>query len=157
MFGSPMPASQQELSLDAAAAHLLEECRMVLPGIQALLGFQLIAVFNAGFSEKLSTGEQQLHLVAIVSMALATILVMSPAALHRQREPERVSRRFIQISSRLLMAGMVPLALGTTIDVYLIAGIIVGPVAAPVVAALLVILFVALWVVLPRIARLEGR
>jgi len=30
-------------------SHLLEECRMVLPGIQALFGFQLIAVFNQPF------------------------------------------------------------------------------------------------------------
>ena len=57
---------KEEISLDSAAAHVLEECRMVLPGIQALFGFQLIAVFNQGFGEKLSHGQQVLHLVAIV-------------------------------------------------------------------------------------------
>lgn len=39
-------SGQEELPLSQAAQHLLEECRMVLPGIQALFGFQLIAVFN---------------------------------------------------------------------------------------------------------------
>ena len=38
--------ARQELSLDAAASHLLEECRTVVPGMQALFGFQLIAVFS---------------------------------------------------------------------------------------------------------------
>ena len=31
--------AEQSLPLDAAASHLLDECRMVLPGIQALFGF----------------------------------------------------------------------------------------------------------------------
>jgi Family of unknown function (DUF6328) len=55
----------EELPLSRAAEYLLEECRMVLPGIQALFGFQLIAVFNQGFGEKLTIGEERLHLVAI--------------------------------------------------------------------------------------------
>jgi hypothetical protein len=55
--------NKEQLSLDSATRHILEECRMVLPGIQALFGFQLIAVFNQGFNEKLSTVQQQLHFV----------------------------------------------------------------------------------------------
>jgi hypothetical protein len=43
----------EHLPLSKAAQLLLEECRMVLPGIQALFGFQLIAVFNARFAERL--------------------------------------------------------------------------------------------------------
>ena len=45
---------REEISLDTAASHLIEECRMVIPGIQALFGFQLIAVFNDGFDHKLA-------------------------------------------------------------------------------------------------------
>ena len=30
--------------------HVLEELRVVLPGTQALLGFQLVAVFSTGFA-----------------------------------------------------------------------------------------------------------
>jgi len=51
----------------------------VLPGIQALFGFQLIAVFNDGFGEKLSSGQQVMHLVSIVLVALAIALVMAAA------------------------------------------------------------------------------
>ena len=40
---------RQELTLAEAAQALLDECRMILPGIQALFGFQLIAVFNIIF------------------------------------------------------------------------------------------------------------
>ena len=51
---------KQRLSLSEAAQYLLDECRMVLPGIQALFGFQLIVVFNSGFDQKLSATEQHL-------------------------------------------------------------------------------------------------
>jgi hypothetical protein len=39
----------EELQLAKAAGFFLEECRMVLSGIQALFGFQLITIFNSGF------------------------------------------------------------------------------------------------------------
>src|SRR5881396_182251 len=93
---------KEPVGLDSAATHLLEECRTVLPGIQALFGFQLIAVFNQGFSQKLTTGEQRLHLVAMTLVAVAIALIMSPAAHHRQTGPEEVSRMFIRLASRLL-------------------------------------------------------
>jgi len=49
---------RQELKLSEAAQTLLDECRMVLPGIQALFGFQLIAVFNDRFKHDLSQLDQ---------------------------------------------------------------------------------------------------
>src|SRR5215213_5521693 len=72
--GGP-PAREEQLSLDQAATHLLEECRMVLPGIQALFGFQMIAVFNQRFATALSATEQRVHLAAILLVVSAVILV----------------------------------------------------------------------------------
>ena len=72
---------RERVSLDSAATHILEECRMVLPGIQALFGFQLIAVFNDGFGEKLSAPQQLLHLAAIVLVYLVSIMVAHSEAL----------------------------------------------------------------------------
>ena len=74
----------QEESTSQVTSHLLEECRMVLPGIQALFGFQLIAVFNGKFWE-LPEGHRLLHLLAIDSVATSVALVMTPAAYHRRR------------------------------------------------------------------------
>ena len=48
----------EKLTLEDALTHLLEECRMVLPGVQALFGFQLIVVFNRSFFLKLTFVEQ---------------------------------------------------------------------------------------------------
>ena len=149
---------REELSLNDAASHVLEECRTVVPGMQALFGFQLIAVFSTGFSEQLSSMERMLHLIAIVLVTIAIALVMTPAALHNQTEPLAVSSRFIRISSRLLMASMAPLALGLCLDIYLVARVIVGTrgVAATVAASLLGV-FIVLWVLLPRVSRSRSK
>ena len=140
----------EPISLESATTFILEECRMVLPGIQALFGFQLIAVFNESFAEKLSKDEQVLHLAAIVLVTVAIALVMAPAALHRRSQPQAVTKRFIELASALLLAGMFPLAVGLALDVYLITGIIVDKgVVRLIVALALLGVFAALWLWLP--------
>jgi hypothetical protein len=141
----------EQVPLDKAAQHMLEECRMVLPGIQALFGFQLIAVFNEGFGEKLSGPQQLMHLAAIILVAIAIALVMAPAALHRQTEPQEVSERFVWLSSNLLLASMYPLAIAICLDAWLVTSIIVGRNDVGIaVAFLLLAVFALFWLLLPR-------
>lgn len=141
----------EPISLEAEASYVLEECRMVLPGIQALFGFQLVAVFSHGFSASLSAAEQGLHLAAIVLVVAAIALVMAPAALHRQTSQYVVSERFVWLSSRLVLAGMLPLALGLCTDLYLVARVILGsPAGALALSVATLALIIAVWVVLPR-------
>jgi hypothetical protein len=143
------PGKTEGIGLDEAATHLLEECRMVLPGIQALFGFQLMVVFNDGFA-KLSAGAQALHLVAILLVSIAVAIVMAPAAVHRCTQQRAVSERFIWLSSRLLRASMLPLALALCLDLDLIAARILDSVAGGIAVALaLAAVFLALWVALP--------
>ena len=140
----------ETLPLSKAADVLLEECRMVLPGIQALFGFQLMVVFTDGFGEKLTQGEQSLHLVAIGLIVIAIALIMTPAAYHRHQGGHIVTARFIAISTRLLLLSMPPLAIAVCLDFYLIMSAVVeSPFIAPLAGAMLV-LFVFFWFVLPR-------
>jgi uncharacterized protein DUF6328 len=144
----------EELSLNDAATHVLEECRTVVPGMQALFGFQLIAVFNTTFSDNLTSAERIVHLAAIVLVTIAIVLVMAPAAVHRHMNPRSITFRFIVISSRLLMASMVPLAIGICLDVYLVARLIVGSATiAGVIAVPLFAVFIVFWLLLPRAVR----
>lgn len=149
-----MPDQEEPLELSDAIGHLLDECRMVLPGIQALFGFQMIAVFNNGFAEKLSSGEQKLHIAAIVLVVGAIALVMAPAAIHRQAEPKSASDRFLRTSTRLLVAAMLPLAIAICIDVFVV-GVIVwkDPAVPAVLAVVLLALLLALWFAYPPVYR----
>jgi hypothetical protein len=154
MTYSPHPtprADREELSLNDAASHLLEECRTVIPGMQALFGFQLIAVFNQSFATRLSPGEQAAHIIAIALVAASIAMLMAPAVLHRHTEPMAVSRRFLEVSSRLLMWSMVPLVAGMGIDIYLVARLGFGSQpSAMILTAIVLAVFVLLWVVLPQ-------
>lgn len=126
----------------------------MVPGMQALFGFQLIAVFSTSFKEDLSPTERVLHLVALLLVAIAIALVMAPAALHRQSEPMSVSRGFIRTSSRLLMASMIPLAAAICLDVYVIARVILGTSSGAVVVAVLLLgVFFVFWRVIPQRVR----
>jgi Family of unknown function (DUF6328) len=142
---------REQVSLDSAATHILEECRMVLPGLEALFGFQLIVVFSEAFGDKLSFEEQLVHLVAIILVVLAIALVMAPAALHRQVHQQAVTQRFIRLASKLLLASMLAMALGLCLEVFLVGKVIAASLVVGIVIALALLgLFILLWIVVPR-------
>jgi hypothetical protein len=140
-------------TLEEEATHVTDEARMLLPGVQAVLGFQLIAVFNQRFLE-FTGGEQLIHLGAFLLMALAMGLVMTPAAYHRQVERGCVSRRFVDMSSTLLTLAMLPLIAGVCLDTYLIARLVLNErEPAMIIAAGTALLLVCLWYGLPALCR----
>jgi hypothetical protein len=151
---NPQPGESDKVSLNKVARMILEECRMILPGLQALFGFQLIAVFNKPFFEILNASQQKLHLLALGLVAAAVGLLMAPAAYHRQIEPERVTRDFVRLATLCLTLGMAPLMFAITIDFYLIAMCILHDFALAITLSSTLLLFLAgLWFVLPHIRR----
>lgn len=129
---------------------------MVLPGVQALFGFQLIAVFNSTFRERLTSTEQTIHLLAIGLVAMSVALIMAPAAYHRQNNPDEATESFIQLATYLLLWSMFPLMIGITLDFYLIARLIVeNNILSLLLSIALLIWFVAFWFILPRFQQLR--
>lgn len=136
-------------SLKDEMRNVIEEARMVIPGIQALFGFQTMAVFNSRF-EDLPTPAVAAYLIGLGLLALAIGLVMTPAAYHRIAERGRVSRRMIVLSSRLITAGLVPLMFGIALDVYVVCVAAMGdPRLGVAGAAVVLAVFTTLWFVFP--------
>jgi len=128
---------------------VLTECRVVLPGTQALLGFQLIAFLTDAF-EKLSRGLQLVHLAALAWILISAILLMLPAAYHRIGERGRDSEHLFRLSNRCLMAALVALAVGISLDFYVLAERILNtPLEAAASAGLAFAFFVLAWFVIP--------
>jgi hypothetical protein len=112
-------ASTMPTPLEAKIKQVLTEARVVLPGVQALLGFQLAAVLTEGF-DKLPESSKILHLISLVLLSLSTILLMTPAAYHRIVEQGEDSEHFHRFASQVLLAAMIPLGLGIAIDFFIV-------------------------------------
>lgn len=144
---------EANISIKDLTKYVLEEARMVLPGIQALFGFQLIAVFNNRFME-LDESSKFIHLFAIVLTAIAIALVMAPAAYHRQVEPETASLHFVRYAGRLICYGMIPLLFSMSLDIYIIAKLISGNLNTAALTTLAVMALPTwLWYLVPQFER----
>lgn len=150
-------AKVERIPLSDAVTHLLEECRMVLPGIQALFGFQLIVVFHPTFQDKLNQTERYFHLVAIGLVVIAIAMVMAPAAYHRQKDPQSVREDFVFIATRLLLYSMFPLMIALGLEFFLIVRMITNSLVLSIVLATVVVsIFSTLWFLLPRSRKLQN-
>ncbi len=132
---------------------------MVLPGIQALFGFQLIAAFNNRFME-LEAPDRVVHLISLALVALAIVLIMTPAAYHRIVEPGRTSTVFNPLASALVAAAMVPLLMSISLDIYVVTRLTVPAVDPWLGIALSLATFavyVGLWMVFPYWQRARPR
>jgi hypothetical protein len=99
---------------------MLTEARVILPGAQALLGFQLTVTLTRTF-EQLPASSRLLHVAALICVALAVILLMTPAALHRLSFGGEDNETFFRMGSWFVIAAPVPLALGIAADLYVAA------------------------------------
>ena len=124
---------------------VLTEVRVVLPGAQALLGFQFAALLAEGF-EKLPQASKYVHFVSLIFIALAIVLMMTPAAYHRMVERGENTEHFHRFASRTMLASMVPLALGVAGDLYVVAQKVTESESLSVAAsALALLVFYGLW------------
>ncbi|MFL6208879.1 MAG: DUF6328 family protein [Pyrinomonadaceae bacterium] len=125
--------------------HVLTEARTVLPGAQALLGFAFISMFADAF-DKLPPSSKTIHLVSLALVALSIVLLMTPAAYHRIVEQGEETEHFHRFASRVLLAAMIPLALGVTGDFYVVLRKVTDQTAlSAILAALLLAAFYGLW------------
>jgi Family of unknown function (DUF6328) len=89
---------------------MLTEARVILPGVQAMLGFQLIVVMSQAFDE-LERGYQAIHFIGLALTTLSVVLLIAPAAVHRLAFSGDDDSRFHEIGSALVTAALIPLSL----------------------------------------------
>ncbi len=110
---------EEHTELSTRVKEVLIECRVVLPGAQALLGFQLIIMWMTDF-QKIPQSWKLLHLASLSSIAVCTILLITPAAYHRIVEQGEDSEALIRVTDRALLWAMAFLGLGICGDFYVV-------------------------------------
>jgi Family of unknown function (DUF6328) len=147
--GKGVDMKDQQIPLDKKIDQMLTEARVILPGAQALLGFQLAVILTAAF-DKLPGLSKATHAVALGLVALCTILLITPASYHRLVYGGEESGEFLKLGGRFVMAATVALALGLAADVYVvIAKIAVSQAIGIAAAAMSLGALVGLWHVSP--------
>jgi hypothetical protein len=110
---------QQTTPLKNKIRHALTEARVVLPGAQALLGFQFATILLEGF-DKLPEALKWLHFASLGCMAIAIVLLITPAAWHRIVEKGEENERFHKLASAMVVAALVPIAFGLSGDFFVV-------------------------------------
>jgi hypothetical protein len=143
--GEDAMSSEKVPKLEERIKQVLVEIRIVLPGLQTLLGFQFATTFQESFS-RLPENLQILHLVSLGLMAVSIMLLMSPAAYHRIVEEGYDSERLHRYSSVVIIAAMALLGLGLAADLFVVIQKVTHSTPISVSAAALIILvFYGLW------------
>lgn len=144
----PMP-KETPTDLHTKIDQMLTEARVILPGAQALLGFQFVVTMTKAFAA-MSAPDHAVHFLALAAVALSVMLLLAPAAVHRLTFEGRDIPRFHDIGSLLVTLALIPLAVGIAADFYIAAArILPGSALAAWGSCLAFIALIALWYVLP--------
>lgn len=136
--------SDKKSPLDQRISQMMTEARIVLPGVQALLGFQFAAYLTEAF-DKLPPASKLAHTASLLFLLVAMILLMTPAPFHRLAERGEMTPRLDRVGVAFVLSALIPLALGLGGDAFVVLAKVSGraPVAgaialSSVIAALLV-------------------
>jgi hypothetical protein len=148
--------SDAKTPLATKVEQALTEARVIIPGAQALFGFQFIAMLTAGFDE-LPQAPKIVHAVALALVAMNIVLLMTPAALHRLSFGGADSENFLRAASALVIAAPLFLAAGISAESYVVLGkVIDSKLAAAGYAAASFAVLAIFWYVLPLVMRFTG-
>jgi hypothetical protein len=149
--------AEEATPLSAKVEQMLTEARVIIPGAQALLGFQLTVTLTRAF-ESLPYESKLAHAVALCCIALSIILLMATAAVHRISFAGEDSPRFLTIGSWFVITGPFPLAVGVALDTYVAtARALESTIAAAWIAALTAMLLMLTWYAYPLLLRARQR
>jgi uncharacterized membrane protein len=138
--------------LHARIEQMLTEARVILPGAQALLGFQLVIVLSSAF-DKLPPSSRAIHGFALIAVTLATVLLITPAALHRIVWAGEESEAFLRLGGRITVLALLPLAFGMTGDTYVVLARTMGTMSGAITAGVSLLFLLAFWFGIPLVGR----
>jgi hypothetical protein len=141
-------AEDEKARIDRELIELLNELRIVLPGVQVLFAFLLILPFSQGFARVTQT-QRAVYFGSFVCAALATALFIAPSTYHRLRFREKDKERMLFTANKLAIAGTALLMVATAGVVYLITDVLYHVLTASLVTAAIAGWFAWFWYGLP--------
>ena len=141
---------------DRELIELLNELRVVLPGVTVLFAFLLAVPFAKGWT-RVTTFQRDVFVVAFLSTAVSVALLTAPSSYHRLRFRHGNKERMVKIGNRLSIAGIAASAVSLLAVVVLVMDFVVSRGAAVAAAVGLFAVVALLWYGLPLLAALRDR
>ena len=127
---------------------LLNELRVILPGVQVLFAFLLTVPFTQRFPQ-LDDLETGVFFMTLLCTAVATALLIAPSAHHRMLWRGGVREQRLEVGNALTIAGLIFLVPAMVGGVFAITDFMFNLIAAVIVTVLLALSFALLWFALP--------
>jgi uncharacterized membrane protein YfcA len=141
---------------DRELIELLNELRVVLPGVSVLLAFLLAVPFAKGWP-KTTAFQRDVFVVAFLATALSVALLTAPSSYHRLRFRHGNKERIVKVGNRLTIAGIVASAVSLEAVVLLVMDYVLSLGAAVAAAASLFAVVVTFWYGIAFWAQLRDR
>ncbi len=135
---------------------LLNELRVVLPGVTVLFAFLLAVPFAKGWAT-VTTFQRDVFLVAFLATGVSVALLTAPSSYHRLRFRAGNKEHLVRIGNRLTIAGIAASAVALEAVVLLVVDYVVSRGPAIGATAGFGATLLVLWYGLPLYARLRGR
>jgi hypothetical protein len=142
--------------LDRELMEILNELRVMATGVQMLFGFLLAVAFSQRFGA-VSAVDRAVYYATLLSTAMASALLIAPAAHHRILFRYHEKHHMIIMANRLAIVGVAFLGLSITGVVFLITDVLFGSTATTVVTVVAGLIVVGLWFVTPLTQRGDPR
>jgi amino acid transporter len=153
------PEQQDETPKERANRELIEllnELRIVLPGVTVLFAFLLAVPFANGW-KRVTPFQRDVFVVAFLSTAVSVAFLTAPSSYHRLRFRQGNKEHMVRVGNRLSIAGIAASAVALEAVVLLVMDAVVSLGAAIVSAVSLFVVVATLWYALPLRAALRDR
>jgi uncharacterized protein DUF6328 len=140
--------------LNRELIELLNELRIMLPGVQVLFAFLLTVPFSSRYL-KITDQQQAIFFATFVCTTVATGLFMMPTAYHRIRFRQGDKERILRTANRFTIVGIVFLAVSITLAFVLISDVLFGLGVAIALGAMVLIFLVWAWFAIPLSRRVR--
>jgi hypothetical protein len=141
---------------DRELIELLNELRVVLPGVTVLLAFLLAVPFAKGWP-KTTTFQRDVFVVAFLATAVSVALLTAPSSYHRLRFRYGDKEHIVKVGNRLTIAGIAASAVSLEAVVLLVMDYVLSLGAAIAAAASLFAVIAVFWYGLAGWAVLRAR
>ena len=156
MGGPPQEQETPKERADRELIELLNELRVVLPGITVLFAFLLAVPFAKGWS-RITDFQRDVFVIAVLATGVSIAFLTAPSSYHRLRFRHGDKEHLVQVGNRVAIAGIASFAVALEAAILLVVDYVLSLGAAIAATGAVGGIVLVLWYGLPLSAAMRER